>query len=591
MTTPQISISPIRVTNANVDRYAQDLRASYAGLRVWDPDFAIERDPWIYEKMLRDPLIRQCLSERIRSVAGGTWAIHPARNPTEEDEKAAKVMEQIVGELENHGFQAARVNLARFLWEGSRHALVYGRRGVRDFGDESEREWWYPNRLRDVNKRRVRVWRENGKVVKRLLPIIKDGEVNFDMTGDDWPSDRIITAVYDDEESRLGFGRGLGDSVYWFFYLKWKLMEEGIDAARKWAQGVTVGKVEAANIGDVTQTSTAIRDEFATVLQEMVSGGVVVVGADETIERYDGTGEGAEALIKWLMWCDDAIRGILTGARLPSGGGEAGAGSLARAEVEQDTSEGVYQIDSQMLDESVTEGLIEAIWIRNRENFEELGLGKARMPSYKSVNEKKEDFKENAEVISMALESGVPLVRIEVYEKMGLTPPTPEDIETGNVIEKAPEPDQFGGMGDRPNAPDPFAQPSDSDPAQMPDGVGPDGEMETHAEGEQVAAEGVEPPSMQELSLALERAIKNNDRATANIVRPKLWAVMGEGNAPEISDAEWETMTGGNEPQPVASFTALDAPVAFTDMLPAYARPVIQERARGRDGRFAKRDA
>ncbi len=456
-------LSPIRVANPNVDRYVQDQRGAYAGLRIWDPDFALSRDPWIYESMLRDPVIRQCLGDRLRAVAGGEWSIVAARNPTEEDEEAARVIDQAVGELENTGFQMARVNLARFVWEGARHALVYGTRWAKPYGDGQVREWWYPTKLRDMSKRRVRVWREGGKIVRKIAPILDEKGVDFDFIGDPWPEDRIITAIYDDEEGRLGFGRGLGDSCYWFFFLKWKLIEEGIDAARKWAQGLIVAKTDAAALGDTTQTSTDSRDALIDAVKNSLPGGVVAMGLTDELDHFDNTGKGALAMMQWLRMADDGLRGVLTGSKLPTGGGSDQAGSLARAQGESDTSEGVYQLDSAILDESITAGLIVPIWKRNRENLVALGLGDARMPSFVSENEKHEDAEQNSRLITAALEAGMKLKKDEAYAKIGLTPPTPEDEEAGNVIEKAAElPGGFDGFGE--NGRDPASPaPDDSD--------------------------------------------------------------------------------------------------------------------------------
>ncbi len=444
------SITPIRVANANTDRYIHDLRAAYAGLRIYDPDFAIDRDPWIYEKMLRDPLIRQCLGHRMRSVAGGDWSIVAARGPTEKDEEAARVMDQAIGELENKGFQSSRVNLARFVWEGSRHAAVNGKRRPRPYGDGKVRDWWFPTKLRDLPKRRVRVWREGGKVVKKLVPVFDEQGVDFDYYGRDWPEDRIITAVYDDEESRLGFGRGLGDSCYWFFFLKWKLIEEGVDAVREWLQALIIVKTDTVNLGDVSQTSTSTRDALTAALVDAKRKGVVAIGKEDDVDGFDATGKGSEALLKWLHMLDDGLRGVITGAKLNTGGGDDKAGSLARGEVEERTSEGIYQLDSKLLDEAMTGGLIKPVWDRNRENLIELGLVDARMPSYRSINEPREDREQNSRLLKDALESGAMVKKDEFYEMLGLTPPTKEDIEAGNVIEPKEEPDPFGGGGGNP---------------------------------------------------------------------------------------------------------------------------------------------
>lgn len=483
------SYGTIRVANPGTDRYWHEMRGAYAGLRLWDPDFAIARDPWIHEKMLRDPLVRQCLAERTRAIAGGPWKIEPARNPTDDDEEAARVIEQCVSEVV--GMHSARANLAKFAWEGTRHAAVIGTRGIRPFGDGNPRSWWYPTALRDINKRRVTVWREGGGVVAKLRRILKNGEVSYEE--DAFPSDRIITAVYDDEESRLGFGRGLADSCYWFFYLRWKLLEEGLDAARTWAQGLMIAKTDAAAVGDTTGTSENSRDELLATLRDMKSRGVVVMGTTDSVENYDGTGQASGQLYQWFEALGMAMRQLLTGAALPSGGGE-GVGSLARAEVEQDTSEGVYQMDAALLDEAITAGLVRAVWSRNRENLVDLGLGDARMPLFRSEREKHEDAQSNSQIITSLLGSGLPLKRDEAYRKAGFTVPTDEDEAAGNVILAPQQPAGPGEPAEAPFAPWPASfRAAGKKPERCPDGTiapkGGDCSEHGHAEEDQSSSD------------------------------------------------------------------------------------------------------
>lgn len=443
-----MTVRTINVANANADRYLHELRGAYAGIRVWDPDFALQRDPWIYEKMLRDPVIRQCVGDRVRSIAGGGWSIAPARNPSEEDEEAAKIMEMAISEI-RRGFQSARISLAKFIFHGTRHAYVEGKRAMRAFGDETEREWWIPTALADIDKRRIRVWREGGEIQRKIEHILGDDGVTWER--EDFPMDRVITAVYEDEEGRLGFGRGLGDSCYWPFWIKWLMLDESVEARRKWARGVAVVGTDATVLGDTSQDSETVRDLLISAVKEAEGGGVIAKGLSDTIEYIHGTGEDPKVLLEVIQRCDDWIRTLLSGSKLPTGGGNDSTGSLARAEVEQDTSEGIGQLDSDVLDDAVTNGLIRAVWVRNTENLISLGLDEARMPYFRSQDEKKEDHEKNATIVTSLLTAGLELKKDEAYEKVGMTPPTDEDRENDNVLTGGMDP--FGGGPLAPGAP------------------------------------------------------------------------------------------------------------------------------------------
>jgi len=434
----------VRAYNPNIDWYTWDLRGAYAGIRIWDNDFAIARDPWIYEKMERDPLIRQCLWDRISTVGGKAWSVVPAQDPNENDKLAARVMSQCVAELDQYGgFHAARINLARFLWYGATFGAIYGKRKPRAFGDTTARNWWVPTEIRDISKRRVRIWRRHGRIIRTLERILKpDGEIGY--TSDPFPDDRVIAAVYDDQESQLGFGRGIADACYWPFMIRWKMREEGYQAARVWAQGIIHGKIDAAGVGDTTQDSEKVRDDFANAIRDMKSRGVIVTGLTDELESFDALGSGAQHLLEWDQRYADDLRMLITGAKLPTGGG-GDTGSLARASEEAETSEGQYQTDSALLDDAITEGLITPVWRANAENLAELGLQDARMPRFRSESERKESYESKVARLKAAQDAGLVVTKSEAYEVTGFTEPTEDDIAAGNVLEPPAPTDSVGG--------------------------------------------------------------------------------------------------------------------------------------------------
>lgn len=427
----------INIVNVNPDRYIHELRSAYSGRRIYDPDYALLRDPYVYEKMLRDPTIRQCVADRERMVAGGEWSITPARNPDDTDTAAAQVVESCMGEIKQ--FFEARRALARFVFVGKTYGFVEGERRIRKFGDDKFRAWWMPTRIRPIDKRRVRTWHEDGRWITKYSEIVdQEGQVSHEEI--ELPTERVIRAVHEDEEGRLTHGRGLGDSTYWYFFAKWKLMEEGLAGAERWAQGMPVVKADMASLGDVTQESVNVRDAIITAVKNARSEGVIAIGKEDELDFAEPSGQGWKLIIDLLTFFDNRIRMLLTGSLLPTGAGE-GQGSMARGKVEADTSEGVAQLDSAVLDESVTAGAINPIWRNNRANFEDLGLGEARRPGFKSQDEKKEDHEKNAKIMETVLRSGAKIKEDEFYDKVGLTPPA----ETDRVVEQVAA---GGGLGD-----------------------------------------------------------------------------------------------------------------------------------------------
>ena len=145
----------------------------------------------------------------------------------------------------------------------------------------------------------------------------------------------------------------------------------------------------------------------------------------------------------WLNYLDGAIMSTALGATLPFGVGE-GVGSLARAEVEREVSEGFLQYDRELLDEHLTRKLVKLFVDLNWSNLVELGLENARLPKFVTTQQPREDPNAKIGVISQALTAGISLRKDEVYDALGFTPPADdEDVFEG----QEPDAGMGGGMG------------------------------------------------------------------------------------------------------------------------------------------------
>jgi hypothetical protein len=80
-------------SSAHQDQYVSDLRSAYLGLRLYDPDHAFVQDPLIWDKMLRDPVIRFAVQGRCCSIAGRKRPVRTASG-TEEDMAVAESFEE-----------------------------------------------------------------------------------------------------------------------------------------------------------------------------------------------------------------------------------------------------------------------------------------------------------------------------------------------------------------------------------------------------------------------------------------------------------------------------------------------------------------
>jgi len=403
------------------DYFPQLLKARHDAPRLYDPDYALNKDYAAYEKMLRDPIIRQALQIRYKVAAGGTWSCIPARDGDEKDMLAAEVMTACLGQIS--AFQNARSQLASAIFRGLSFARVEGTRALKRFGDDKPREWWCPSSLKNVDKRMVRLVPRRGDATA----FESDLEI-FQRDGTWAPLQRneYVHVEYDGDQSRIGFGRGLSESVYFYFYAKLRALEQGLKGMERWAQGIIVGKVDNMAFGDATQSSQNTRDEMDEVINKLRGEYGATIGKEDEIEFHETSGSGHEIVTSFLAYCDQALTRVITGSNLPAGGG-ADVGSNARAQVEMDVSESIAQIDSEVLDEAVTNDVLRQCWELNQEPLAELGLQEAEMPVFKSENEQKENTKENAERAAIVLLSGAPIKADEYYEKVGFSKPSADD--------------------------------------------------------------------------------------------------------------------------------------------------------------------
>lgn len=429
--------------NVNQELYVRALSSVYkSGWRVYDPDFAISKEPDPYEKVRKDPVIASAIEQRLHAVASPEWRIEPASDKPFDKMAASLIEDMLRNRLEN--FEAARYELAQAVIQSRAYAFPQGMRGWECFGDTTAQEWWFPTKLMNVDRRRMRL-----VPVHKIDPATGHSrfyihEELFSVERDRWEvlehPEWVIRHVYADEEARLGYGRGLLEAIYFYHYFKSIVLKEGLQGLEKWARGVMVAKIDGLRAGSADRSNDALRDSWLNVLQAMQSRHVVAADSKDDIEVVESSGEGHRMVLDFLRYLDEAITRLINGSVLPFGQSE-GDGSMGRASVEQDTSEALIQYDRQLLDASLTKGLIGLIWRQNRLQFAAIGLGGARQPRFRTVHEKHEDPKANAEVAAILLGQGIPLRKDEVYGRTGWSQPGPDD----EVIIKAPEPAPIPG--------------------------------------------------------------------------------------------------------------------------------------------------
>ena len=423
----------------NADLYNRALSSAYQmWYRLYDPDYALSRDPDIWNKVRRDSVCAQCIDTRLHMVAGKEWNLEAATD-SEADKEAASVCEDIIRHIKN--FTEARYLLAMALFRSRSYAFIEGKPETRTWGDGKPRTWWVPYRLRDLDRRRIRFrsiqnydkqGQESLRVVTELWSVLRE---QYEELED--PS-QFVKMTYRDEESRLSYGRGLLDSMYFYVWARGIIWREGLTGLERWSQGILIGKVDSMREGSTGKTNETMRNELFDSLKEMRSRHVLVTDKETELQVVTGGMEGHSMCMDFLKYLDEKLTSLILGSSLPFGGGD-GGGSYARAEVEQGTTHAMVQFDRDKIDEALTEDLVGLVWAANFRNLASIGLEGAGMPRFRSHAEKREDPQQAAGVIAQLAGIGLPLKLEEVYRKTGFTMPSEDDEVFEAPQQEAPQ--------------------------------------------------------------------------------------------------------------------------------------------------------
>jgi len=442
-------------TRAARDRYLSSLRSIYGSgvLDIPDPDYALEQDPEIYDKMRRDPVIATALDWRVKSVVGSTWHLDPASDsPTDKD--AATIFEEILKGLRNFLPSRAAVFESAYL-KGSGYGWLRGRRVPSATLDgRPVRGPWLPSEIEDANKLRFHFAphrdEATGAISQRMLysPMSEPAKGRRDDTVSGvFPSVSLTPAeeralvrlVFRDREERLGQGEGVGPTLFHWFRQKALAWRDWAQAGERWAQGVVAMKIDQDREG--SQTNEDIADAALDQIDAMRSRHALVYGEGEEVQLFETSGTGQQISASQIEKIDQDIIRLFTGG-IRAMGGDTKTGARAQGEVEQDTGDVLISYDRAVLDECLTETLLRCVWELNRGVVSQLGLSGAKMPRFVSEPENRTDPVKIVPVVTAALSAGIPLRKVDVYEALGFQAPSAED----EVFEGMSQLAGFGGL-------------------------------------------------------------------------------------------------------------------------------------------------
>ena len=263
-----------RGADQNKELYSRLLGGLYRNLydRIPDPDYALGKDVDIYEKLKKDLTIFSAMDQACMSVAGATHKYIPDDDKSDADKRVAEIFTSMLRHILK--FRQSIYELAESRFTGSEYQAVIGRRRmIKLKGTDRPLNWWIPERLVDIDRRRFQLkptWvvdpatqRKHLVVERQLYSIANDRYETLSAESRRW----LIRLIWDDRESGLGFGRGLSATLYPAFYIKGIVWELGLRGFERWAEGILIGKIDDDRTGGVSESNEAARDALKTIMK------------------------------------------------------------------------------------------------------------------------------------------------------------------------------------------------------------------------------------------------------------------------------------------------------------------------------------
>jgi len=466
--------------NANQIAYASSVASQLAQVWLYDPSFSLTQDPETPEKMLRDLVISGALDHLQRSIVGHGFSFEPKKDSSQ-GRDLAKVVELLT--KEQRMFPQSLYNLSRATFRGATWGRIFSEKRTLAIGDDKLREWTVISKVKDVDKRRFRLVQDSSQSASSLLArglssaelaaaVEETPGLNSPLGGWDagvlgtfrwefwrgyggpsqpgfwWskleeaaPLDRWICHVTDTSEQGMGYGYGLADELYAFFWLKGSFLRWAAQSAERYGQGFLVAKTRAlrdfmakgysqpAALAATVQIMRTFRSENFAAVDELTD-----------FQMIDMPGEGMRWIYEWVKYLDNGMRQRILAALQPTGSGD-GSGGFSSAKVEEGSTDSMIAYLRSPLEETWTHTGSRFLVEHNEENLRELGLWGIGYPKLLLKGEDQRDIEQMLKVFDLAARLKIPVRLEDFYRIFRLTPPNekfeaidyPEVIPTGTT--------------------------------------------------------------------------------------------------------------------------------------------------------------
>lgn len=424
-------------TNEYINKIRQE--SSTGRPFIYLQDHAYKQDQKFYDKLELDPQIRAAIENVAADVAGIDWTL-----TSDKDSDIIPIYRDALKCIRH--FNTARMVMAKqSLMRGfCVHKPIWEPRVIRLGEDERARRWIVPVRLADIGVDRVRRSAEpvpgNNQGLKVFRWNIWDHQDNLWKQidpGEEW---QYIWSVYMPEESTLGYGNGIGKSLYYLYRLKTVLLELVAGFAERSVDSWIVLKLEHLASTDNLYDDTDSIDQLIDVVEKMRAHGILAVTGESDVQTLSPSTQQWQLMTEMLDKLDRQILILIKGSNLDME--LDGGGSYAAAKTHHEVSNKRLILQREMvIAEPLSNWLLPAFYHLNRPNFEAMGKTVHEIPVYNVSGGEIYNPQERLPVFQDAFDKGIPIAKRDYYEQMGLSP-----VEPGEEVIKVQQQQPQGGF-------------------------------------------------------------------------------------------------------------------------------------------------
>jgi hypothetical protein len=355
-----------------ISEYVGDLRGIIGYYLNWVPEYYHSVEDF-YKYLENDLAIQHAINLRSLKAAGKEWEIEC------DNEVLKKILTDILSHIKR--FTHARKSMVEkaALYGLSVQKKYYKSVKLDDFGDVV---WQVPYRLKEVDRRRMRIEKGSGTSSAEQWWTIWDPKFDQYVILEDraYEPDAYLALqdfvfMWHTEEESSPYYKGLGEVVYGAAYLKRQVVQYWAALCEHFGRPIAIAQIKtikaafdaATKLGSGSHNATTVINNYIELIEKMRARHAAVIPDHDRLEFREAGSIGNNILREFLEYWDSQIQLYILGSELPTR--TDGIGSYALGEVQAEQLNDIIAYDRGNIEETITEDLLYDIYVRNKYNF------------------------------------------------------------------------------------------------------------------------------------------------------------------------------------------------------------------------------